>query len=111
MRKGTFQYIEQILVDYNQTEKHIQQRINELKYPVQIVDENIGGGNSLSSFVSSSNSAIRSFNAFSSSCKFMVSPPINLGFRKCSRRFHRSYYKVDMFHRYVHQQYKNLFDV
>ena len=46
MRKGTFQYIEQILVDYNQTEKHIQQRINELKYPVQIVDENIGGGKS-----------------------------------------------------------------
>ena len=46
MRKGTFQYIEQILVDYNQTEKHIQQRINELKYPVQIADENIGGGKS-----------------------------------------------------------------
>lgn len=46
MKKGTFNFIEQILIDYTQTEKHIAQRIQELKYPMQQPDENIGGGKS-----------------------------------------------------------------
>lgn len=46
MRKGTFQFIEQTLNDYSRIEQHINSRIEELKYPVSIVDENIGGSRS-----------------------------------------------------------------
>lgn len=46
MKRGTFEYIEQTLLDYKDIDKHIKKRIEELKYPVADVDENIGGGKS-----------------------------------------------------------------
>lgn len=46
MKRGTFEYIEQTLLDYSRMEKHIEKRIEELKYPVRDKDENIGGGKS-----------------------------------------------------------------
>lgn len=46
MKRGTFEYIEQTLLDYNRMDAHIEKRIEELKYPVRDSDENIGGGKS-----------------------------------------------------------------
>lgn len=46
MKRGTFEFIEETLVDYPYIDKHIKDRIEELTYPVTIVDENIGGGRS-----------------------------------------------------------------
>lgn len=46
MKKGTFQFIEQTLNDYSRIEQHINSRIEELKYPIAIPDENIGGSRS-----------------------------------------------------------------
>lgn len=44
MNAGTFKFIEQTLYDFNDIDKHINKRIEALKYPVVHTDENIGGG-------------------------------------------------------------------
>lgn len=46
MRKGTYSFIEQTLLDYNEIDKHIKKRVEELTYPVNAPDENIGGSRS-----------------------------------------------------------------
>jgi len=46
MRKSTFHKIEDILRDYPRMEDYIKQREEELRYPVQIPDDNVGGGRS-----------------------------------------------------------------
>lgn len=46
MNNGTFKFIEQTLIDYNDIDKHIEQRVKALRYPVIHTDENIGGGRS-----------------------------------------------------------------
>lgn len=43
MRKGTYSFIEQTLLDYNEIDKHIKNRVEEITYPVSIPDDNIGG--------------------------------------------------------------------
>lgn len=43
MRKGTYSFIEQTLLDYNEIDKHIKKRVEEITYPVSIPDDNIGG--------------------------------------------------------------------
>ncbi|HJA91315.1 MAG TPA: DUF722 domain-containing protein [Candidatus Jeotgalibaca merdavium] len=44
MRKGTFNFIEQILLDYKYIDQHIEERFKILCYPVvEYEDENIGG--------------------------------------------------------------------
>lgn len=44
MRKGTFNFIEQILLDYKYIDQHIEERFKILCYPVVLEeDENIGG--------------------------------------------------------------------
>ena len=44
MNAGTYKFIEQTLYDFNDIDKHIEKRIEALKYPVIHTDENIGGG-------------------------------------------------------------------
>lgn len=44
MNAGTYKFIEQTLYDFNDIDKHIEKRIEALKYPVVHTDENIGGG-------------------------------------------------------------------
>lgn len=44
MREGTYKYIVQTLNDYDEIEKHIKRRVEELTYPVIQHDDNIGGG-------------------------------------------------------------------
>ena len=44
MREGTYKYIVQTLSDYNDIDKHIKRRVEELTYPVLQHDDNIGGG-------------------------------------------------------------------
>lgn len=46
MNNGTFKFIEQTLIDFKQMDKHIEKRIEAIKYPVVHTDENIGGGKS-----------------------------------------------------------------
>lgn len=46
MRKGTYSFIEQTLLDYNEIDKHIKKRVEELTYPVSVPDDNIGGSSS-----------------------------------------------------------------
>lgn len=46
MNNGTFKFIEQTLIDFNDIDDHIKKRIKALKYPVIHTDENIGGGRS-----------------------------------------------------------------
>lgn len=46
MRKGTYSFIEQTLLDYNEIDSHIKKRVEEITYPVSITDENIGGSSS-----------------------------------------------------------------
>lgn len=46
MRKSTFHKIEDILRDYPRLEGYIKQREEELRYPVQLTDDNVGGGRS-----------------------------------------------------------------
>lgn len=46
MRKGTYSFIEQTLMDYNEIDMHIKKRVEEITYPVSISDENIGGSSS-----------------------------------------------------------------
>lgn len=46
MNNGTFKFIEQTLIDFNDMDDHIKKRIESLKYPVVHTDENIGGGRS-----------------------------------------------------------------
>ena len=46
MNNGTFKFIEQTLIDFNDIDSHIEKRIDALKYPVVHTDENIGGGKS-----------------------------------------------------------------
>ena len=46
MNNGTFKFIEQTLIDFNDIDKHIDKRIEAIKYPVVHTDENIGGGKS-----------------------------------------------------------------
>lgn len=43
MRKGTYSFIEQTLLDYNEIDKHIKKRVEEITYPVSVPDDNIGG--------------------------------------------------------------------
>jgi len=43
LRKGTYSFIEQTLLDYNEIDKHIKKRVEEITYPVSIPDDNIGG--------------------------------------------------------------------
>ena len=43
MRKGTYSFIEQTLTDYNEIDKHIKKRVEEITYPISMVDDNIGG--------------------------------------------------------------------
>lgn len=43
MRKGTYSFIEQTLLDYNEIDKHIRKRVEEITYPVSVPDDNIGG--------------------------------------------------------------------
>lgn len=44
MREGTYKYIVQTLNDYDEIDKHIKRRVEELTYPVVRHDDNIGGG-------------------------------------------------------------------
>ena len=44
MKRYTFRYIEEILKDYPDIDKHIHEREMELRYPVLPADENVGGG-------------------------------------------------------------------
>ncbi|AYG16516.1 transcriptional regulator [Latilactobacillus sakei] len=44
MRRSTFKCVEGILRDYPKIPSYIKQREQELMYPVQTPDENIGGG-------------------------------------------------------------------
>ena len=46
MNAGTYKFIEQTLYDFNDIDKHIEKRIEALKYPAIHTDENIGGGKS-----------------------------------------------------------------
>lgn len=46
MNNGTFKFIEQTLIDFNEIDDYVENRIEELKYPVVHTDENIGGGKS-----------------------------------------------------------------
>jgi len=46
LRKGTYSFIEQTLLDYNEIDKHIKKRVEELTYPVSVPDDNIGGSSS-----------------------------------------------------------------
>lgn len=46
MKKGTYAFIEETLNDYDKVDQYISRRIEELKYPVAIIDENIGGSRS-----------------------------------------------------------------
>lgn len=46
LRKGTYSFIEQTLLDYNEIDKHIKKRVEELTYPVSVSDENVGGSRS-----------------------------------------------------------------
>lgn len=43
MKKGTYTFIEQTLLDYNEIDKHIKKRVEEITYPVSVPDDNIGG--------------------------------------------------------------------
>lgn len=44
MNNGTFKFIEQTLIDFNDIDDHIKMRIKELRYPVIETDDNVGGG-------------------------------------------------------------------
>lgn len=44
MKRYTFRYIEEILKDYPDIDKHIHEREMELRYSVLPADENVGGG-------------------------------------------------------------------
>jgi len=46
LRKGTYSFIEQTLLDYNEIDSHIKKRVEEITYPVSITDENLGGSSS-----------------------------------------------------------------
>ncbi|WP_275781959.1 transcriptional regulator [Latilactobacillus curvatus] len=46
MRRSTFKCVEGILRDYPKIPDYIKQREQELMYPIQTSDENIGGGRS-----------------------------------------------------------------
>ncbi|UJF15073.1 hypothetical protein LZ578_08680 [Jeotgalibaca sp. MA1X17-3] len=47
MKRGTYVYIEQILREFPDSDKYINQRKEELRYPLEReADENIGGGRS-----------------------------------------------------------------
>lgn len=46
MNNGTFKFIEQILIDFNDIDDHIAKRVEALKYPVVHSDNNVGGGKS-----------------------------------------------------------------
>lgn len=46
MRKSTFHKIEDILRDYPRMDDYIRQREEELRYPMQTDDDNVGGGRS-----------------------------------------------------------------
>jgi len=46
IRTGTKKRIEEILKDYPNMDKYINDRKQELMYPIQAVDENVGGGKS-----------------------------------------------------------------
>lgn len=46
MRRSTFRHIEDILRDYPKIDSYIEERENELRYPVKQIDENVGGGRS-----------------------------------------------------------------
>lgn len=46
MRKSTFHKIEDILRDYPRLDSYIKQREEELRYPMQVTDDNVGGGRS-----------------------------------------------------------------
>jgi len=46
VRDSTYRYVVQILRDYKQTDRYIAKREEELMYPYQEQDENIGGGQS-----------------------------------------------------------------
>lgn len=46
MREGTYKYIVQTLNDFNDIDKYIKKRVEELTYPVVEHDGNIGGGRS-----------------------------------------------------------------
>lgn len=44
MKRYTFKYIEEILTDYPNIDKHIHERELALRYPILPADENVGGG-------------------------------------------------------------------
>ena len=44
MKRGTFKYLEQILIDYPDYDKRIKRRREEIFYPEKEHDENVGGG-------------------------------------------------------------------
>lgn len=46
MKRGTFKHIEEILRDYPRIEKYLKEREEELLYPTQEIDENVGGSRS-----------------------------------------------------------------
>ncbi len=46
MKRGTFKYLEQILIDYPDYDKRIRRRREEIEIPWREIDENVGGGKS-----------------------------------------------------------------
>jgi RinA family phage transcriptional activator len=44
LKRYTFKYIEEILHDYPDIDKHVHEREMELRYPTLPADENVGGG-------------------------------------------------------------------
>lgn len=50
MKRSTIRTVEDILRDYPKIDKYIEQREQELRYPVTPVDENVGGGRAQNGF-------------------------------------------------------------
>ena len=50
MRRSTIRTVEDILRDYPKIDKYIEQREQELRYPVTPIDENVGGGREQNGF-------------------------------------------------------------
>ena len=50
MRRSTIRTVEDILRDYPKIDKYIEQREQELRYPVTPIDENVGGGRAQNGF-------------------------------------------------------------